>query len=126
MNIDFQANKWIKRGISIVPSKYYLGLVSDFNFPNPVLISIYENDGSVAVSHGGIEMGQGMNTKVAQVVAATLGLPTVDLISIKPVETVSSANGNLTGGSMGSELFCSVSQMKILTIYILYFSKATY
>ena len=109
LNIDFQANKWIKRGISIVPSKYYLGLVSDFNFPNPVLISIYENDGSVAVSHGGIEMGQGMNTKVAQVVAATLGLPTVDLISVKPVETVSSANGNLTGGSMGSELFCAVS-----------------
>lgn len=54
-------------------------------------------------------MGQGMNTKVAQVVAATLGLPTVDLISVKPVETVSSANGNLTGGSMGSELFCAVS-----------------
>ena len=91
-----------------MPCKYYLGLVSDFNFPCPVLISIYENDGSVSVTHGGIEMGQGMNTKVAQVVAATLGLPTVDSISVKPVETVASANSMLTGGSMGSELFCSV------------------
>ena len=94
-----------------MPCKYYLGLVSDFNFPCPVLISIYENDGSVAVTHGGIEMGQGMNTKVAQVVAATLRLPTVDSISIKPVESVSCANGNLTGGSMGSELFCSVRKI---------------
>ena len=60
------------------------------------------------MTHGGIEMGQGMNTKVAQVVAATLCLPTVDSISVKPVETVASANSNLTGGSMGSELFCNV------------------
>ena len=73
------------------------------------MISIYENDGSIAVTHGGIEMGQGMNTKVAQVVASSLGLPNVDLISVKPLDTVSSANGNLTGGSMGSELFCNVS-----------------
>ena len=53
-------------------------------------------------------MGQGMNTKVAQVVASTLGLPTVDLISVKPVDTVTSVNGNVTGGSMGSELFSNV------------------
>ena len=86
-----------------------MGIVSDFNFPCPALISIYENDGSVAVTHGGIEMGQGMNTKVAQVVASTLGLPSVELISVKPLDTVTSINGQVTGGSMGSELFSSVS-----------------
>ena len=86
-----------------------MGIVSDFNSPCTVLVSIYENDGSVALTHGGIEMGQGMNTKVAQVVASTLGLPSVDLISVKQVDTVTCANSNLTGGSMGSELYCNVS-----------------
>ena len=102
---------WIKRGISVVPCKYYLGLVSDLvpmQLPNPVLMSIYETDGSVAITHGGIEMGQGINTKVAQVVARALGLPNTDLIIVKPSDTITSVNANLTGGSMGSEIFCSV------------------
>ena len=55
----------------------------------------------------GIEMGQGINTKVCQVIAKELGVP-MDLIRIKPTNNFSGANSSVTGGSMGSECCCSV------------------
>ena len=73
-----------------------------------VNISVYHDDGSVAVTHGAIEMGQGVNTKVCQVVARELGIP-MDLIRIKPTNNFTNVNGSVTGGSMGSECCCSVS-----------------
>ena len=91
---DFnKRNLWRKRGISLVPLQYphnqfgtrcstsrqKYGLTTLFLFRYTVNISVYHDDGSVAVAHGGIEMGQGMNTKVAQVVARELGVP-MDII----------------------------------------------
>ena len=91
----------------MVPDKYYINLHA-LSLPFPVLISIYENDGSVALTHGGIEMGQGINTKVAQVVASALGLASANEVSVKPADGFTSANGMITGGSMASELVCQV------------------
>lgn len=56
----FQDNRWMKRGISLIPIKYPLHLWGQFN----ALVSIYARDGTVSVVHGGIEMGQGIHTKV--------------------------------------------------------------
>ncbi|CAB3359550.1 Hypothetical predicted protein [Cloeon dipterum] len=92
------ANRWKKRGMSLVPMQYPF----DFWGNHPAIVSIYQSDGSVAISHGGIEMGQGMNTKVAQVAAHILGVP-LDSISVKPSNTLTSANAIVTGGSLGSE-----------------------
>ena len=96
-----QANRWRKRALSLLPMKYHVGMMSKM----VALVSIYDKDGSVAISHGGVEMGQGLNTKVAQVCAHELGVP-LSAISVKTNNTLVNPNGFVTGGSVGSEM-CS-------------------
>lgn len=57
-----QEHRWKKRGISIVPTRYKMDYFGGAKFPCTVVI--YHHDGHVAVSHAGVEMGQGLNTKV--------------------------------------------------------------
>ena len=97
-------NMWKKRGISLVPMRYP-HLLSGFGLKMNCLISIFGMDGTISVAHNGIEMGQGMNTKVVQCVAHTLGVP-MELIQCKPVTAVTNPNGMVTGGSCGSESNC--------------------
>src|SRR5690349_9938788 len=80
-------NRWIKRGIGIVPLKYHLGYFGSLH----AHVSVYRGDGSISVTTGGIEMGQGLNTKVAQTVAHILGVP-LDKISVKPSNSLTSPN----------------------------------
>nr|XP_058949586.1 xanthine dehydrogenase/oxidase-like isoform X1 [Pocillopora verrucosa] len=95
-------NRWRKRGISVVPLKYGIAY---FGSQFTAMISIYHADGTIAISHGGIEVGQGINTKVAQVVAYQLKCP-LDKIAIKPTSAFSNPNSGATGGSITSELCC--------------------
>ncbi len=98
-------NRWKKKGISLVPVRYlhqYIGFLKYH-----AMVSVYAGDGSVAVVHGGIEMGQGINTKVAQVVAKELGI-SMDMIKVKPANNHMGPNDCVTGGSFGSEICASV------------------
>lgn len=56
-------NRWKKKGLSVVPLKF--GVILS-GAPFTCMISAYAGDGSVAISTGGIEMGQGLNTKVEE------------------------------------------------------------
>lgn len=94
-------NRWIKKGIAVVPMLYPQILFGNWY----THISIYQGDGSVAISHGGIEMGQGINTKVAQVVAYSLGIP-LSQVSVKPSNVLIAPNSMSTGGSLTSEAVC--------------------
>ena len=102
---DFNsANRWKKRGLSMVPMRYDHWL-RGFGLKMNALVSIFGSDGTISVTHNGIEMGQGMNTKVVQCVAQSFGVP-MEMIQVKPVTTVTNPNGSTTGGSCGSESNC--------------------
>lgn len=93
-----EENRWRKRALNLLPIEVDLFYLGNYN----ALISVYHGDGSVVVTHGGIEMGQGINTKAAQVCAYILGVP-LQKVSVKPSTSFTSPNAMVTGGSIGSE-----------------------
>jgi xanthine dehydrogenase/oxidase len=95
--------KHLKRGISMIPTKF--GIAFTFTTLNQggCLVNIY-TDGSVLISHGGVEMGQGLNAKVAQVAATVLGVP-LKTIHISETSTDKVPNSSATAASMGSDLY---------------------
>ncbi|XP_059612684.1 xanthine dehydrogenase/oxidase-like [Phlebotomus argentipes] len=88
-------NRWKKRGIAMVPMNYrihWLGI-------RYALVSIHHGDGSVTVTHGGTEMGQGINTKVAQATAHLLGID-YNLVKVMPSLNYVSPNTMYTAASI--------------------------
>ena len=61
-----RSNKWKKRGLAISPTKYGVAFGISFLNQAGALLHVY-TDGSVLLSHGGMEMGQGLHTKMIQV-----------------------------------------------------------
>ncbi|XP_076048889.1 uncharacterized protein LOC143029787 [Oratosquilla oratoria] len=94
-------NRWKKRGISVMPSLYVYEPPPLYPFNS--MVSIYASDGSIVISHGGVEMGQGINTKVAQAAAYALRAP-LDMVKIRSYNSVSNANTSMTAGSHGSNM----------------------
>ncbi|KAG5869882.1 hypothetical protein JTB14_025532, partial [Gonioctena quinquepunctata] len=94
-------NSWKKKGLAVVPMVYPIPVLFSYS----VIISIFQSDGTVAISHGGIEIGQGVNTKVVQVCAYKLGIP-MEKISVKASNNVVGANSSMTGASLTSESVC--------------------
>nr|AOE46690.1 xanthine dehydrogenase [Drosophila bipectinata] len=95
-------NRWRKRGMAVIPTKYGIAFgVMHLNQAG-ALINIY-GDGSVLLSHGGVEIGQGLNTKMIQCAARALGIPP-ELIHISETATDKVPNTSPTAASVGSDL----------------------
>lgn len=107
MNKFNKENRWTKRGIAVVPMEFPISYLGTF----PAFVTIHQHDGTVAISHGGIEMGQGINTKVAQVAAHVLDIP-YEYVKVKATTNLISANAFISGGSITSDTVCFVSKMK--------------
>ncbi|CAL4121735.1 unnamed protein product, partial [Meganyctiphanes norvegica] len=99
-----KSHLWHKRGLSILPMLFSLHYFAEIRYGAHV--AIYQHDGSVAVAHGGVEMGQGLNTKVSQVASLTLGVP-LDKVKVLPSNTFVGANSTFMGDVCSSDIVCN-------------------
>lgn len=97
-----RTNRWRKRGLAMVPTTFGIAYTELFLNQSGALVHIYD-DGSVLISHGGTEMGQGLHTKMIQVAARALGIP-ADRITISETATDKVPNTPATAASSGSDL----------------------
>lgn len=94
-------NRWKKRGLRVALMSWPAGTIMDYH----ILITVYHGDGTVVVKHGGIEIGQGINTKVAQAVAYTLNI-SLNKVKVKSYDVVSNPNCSTTGSSRTTHAIC--------------------
>jgi xanthine dehydrogenase large subunit len=92
----------LKRGLALTPVKFGISFNVQHLNQAGALVHLY-TDGSALVNHGGTEMGQGLNTKVAQVVAHELGL-SFERIRVTATDTFKVVNTSATAASTGSDL----------------------
>ncbi|CAH0714490.1 unnamed protein product, partial [Brenthis ino] len=95
-------HRWRKRGISIIPTKFGIAFTEKLLNQGGALVLIY-TDGSVLLSHGGTEMGQGLHTKMIQVASRALGID-ISKIHITETATDKVPNTSATAASAGSDL----------------------
>ncbi|CAN2388442.1 acting on CH or CH2 groups [Pristimantis euphronides] len=95
-------HRWKKRGIAIIPTKFGISFSLSFLNQAGALVHVY-TDGSVLLTHGGTEMGQGLHTKMIQVASKALGIPT-SKIHISETSTNTVPNSSPTAASVSSDL----------------------
>ena len=92
----------LKRGISLVPVKFGISFTLTWLNQAGALVHVYQ-DGSIALNHGGTEMGQGLFQKVAQVTAGVFGVDT-SVVKITATDTAKVPNTSATAASSGADL----------------------
>ena len=98
----------IKRGMAITPVKFGISFTATLFNQAGSLVHVYL-DGSVQVNHGGTEMGQGLHTKVCQIVADELGVPFESVLATAS-DTSKIPNASATAASAGTDLNARAAQ----------------
>mgnify|MGYP001254505581 FL=1 len=96
-------NKYLKKGLAITPVKFGISFTTRHLNQAGALVHIYYADGSVHVSTGAVEMGQGTYTKIAQLVANELGLP-FNKIKVSSTRTDKVPNTSASAASSTTDL----------------------
>lgn len=74
-----RGNRWLKRGLAVVSSKGNMGFLESDDINRGIAVVQIQRDATVSLSHSGCEMGQGINTRMAQVTAHHLGIALDDV-----------------------------------------------
>jgi len=96
------SSPYIKKGLALTPVKYGISFTVQHLNQAGALVNIY-TDGSINVNHGGTEMGQGLYTKVAQVVASEFQVD-LETVMVTSTRTDKVPNTSPTAASSGSDL----------------------
>ena len=108
------ASPLIKRGIALTPVKFGISFNATHYNQAGALVHLY-TDGSILLNHGGTEMGQGLYTKVTQVVAEEFGVPLTQ-VRTSATDTSKVPNTSATAASSGSDLNGKAAQAAARTI----------
>ena len=125
--LDFNAEAGVfRRGIALTPVKFGISFTATWYNQAGALAHIYR-DGSVQLTHGGTEMGQGLHTKVAQVFADELGLE-LEQILVTATATDKVPNTSATAASSGADLngMAALDAAKTLKTRLIEFASAAY
>ncbi|GAA6185940.1 MULTISPECIES: xanthine dehydrogenase molybdopterin binding subunit [Alteromonadaceae] len=109
-----QSSPIIKKGLALTPVKFGISFTAKHLNQAGALLHVY-TDGSIQVNHGGTEMGQGLHTKVAQVVANEFGLP-IDKIEVTATRTDKVPNTSPTAASSGTDMNGKAAQNACIEI----------
>jgi xanthine dehydrogenase large subunit len=107
-------NPILKKGIALTPVKFGISFTVQHLNQAGALVHVY-TDGTIHLSHGGTEMGQGLNTKVAQIVAEVFQVD-VDSVAISSARTDKVPNSSPTAASSGTDLNGKAAQAAAKTI----------
>lgn len=100
---EFNAiNTLHKKGIAVMPICFGISFTNTMMNQASALVHIY-SDGSVSISTGAVEMGQGVNTKIAQTAMSIFGLPE-HCVKVQTTNTSRAANTSPTAASAGADL----------------------
>ncbi len=97
-----QTSKTHLKGIAMTAVKFGISFTTAFLNQGNALVNVYK-DGTVQVSTGGTEMGQGLNTKIRQIVADEFGIH-YDTVKLMPTSTEKNNNASPTAASAGTDL----------------------
>ncbi|MES2436084.1 MAG: xanthine dehydrogenase molybdopterin binding subunit [Pseudomonadota bacterium] len=95
-------NPILKRGLAFTPVKFGISFTLTWLNQAGALVHVYQ-DGSIHLNHGGTEMGQGLNQKVAQVAASVFGVDTAQ-VKITATDTAKVPNTSATAASSGADM----------------------
>ncbi|EWC42889.1 xanthine dehydrogenase molybdopterin binding subunit [Pseudomonas stutzeri] len=104
----------LKKGLALTPVKFGISFTASFLNQGGALVHVY-TDGSIHLNHGGTEMGQGLNTKVAQVVAEVFQVD-IERIQVTATNTDKVPNTSPTAASSGTDLNGKAAQNAAQTI----------